>query len=57
MIEGIVSRIEKFYGKKFQVILTGGFAEPVMSGLKIKAVLDPLLTMKGIKYIYTNNMK
>ncbi|HQO40149.1 MAG TPA: type III pantothenate kinase [Spirochaetota bacterium] len=57
MIEGIVLRIEKFYEKKFQVILTGGFAEQVMSGLEIKAVLDPLLTMKGIKYIYNSNMK
>ncbi|HPS56771.1 MAG TPA: type III pantothenate kinase [Spirochaetota bacterium] len=57
MIEGVVSRVEKFYGKKFKVILTGGFADRVMQDLEIDAVYDPVLTMKGIRYIYNNNMK
>lgn len=57
MIEGVVSRVEKIYGKKFQVILTGGFADRVLEDLEIKAVYDPVLTMKGIRYIYNNNRK
>lgn len=55
MIEGIVARVERSYGKKFRVILTGGFADRIMQGLEIDAVYDPLLTMKGIRYIYDNN--
>lgn len=57
MIEGIVSRVEKIYDKKFQVILTGGFADRVMHDLEIDAVYDPVLTMKGIRYIYNSNRK
>ena len=57
MIEGIVSRVEKSYGKKFKVVLTGGFAERILQGIEIEAVYDPVLTMKGIRYIYGNNAK
>lgn len=57
MIEGIVSRVEKVYKKKFRVILTGGFADRVLQDLEIDAIYDPVLTMKGIRYIYNNNRK
>lgn len=57
MIEGIVSKVEKFYGKKFRVILTGGFAGRVMQDLEVDAVYDPVLTMKGIRYIHNGNIK
>ena len=57
MIEGIVARVEKAYGKKFSVIITGGFADRIMAGLEIEAVYDPVLTMKGISYIYHSNRK
>lgn len=57
MIEGIVARVEKIYGKKFRVIITGGFADRIMQGLEIEALYDPFLTMKGISYIYHNNRK
>ncbi len=52
MIEGIVNRIEKVYKREFIVVLTGGFAGRISSGIERKIILDPLLTMKGIKYIY-----
>lgn len=57
MVEGIVARVEKHYGRKFMVILTGGFAERMLPGLEIEAIYDPVLTMKGIRYIYDNNLK
>ncbi len=57
MVEGIIARVEKIYGRKFRVILTGGFAERMLEGLEIEAVYDPVLTMKGIRYIYNNNIK
>jgi len=52
LIEGVVKRIEKVYDKEYKVVLTGGFAEKISTGIERKIFLDPLLTMKGIRYIY-----
>jgi len=52
LIEGVVQKIEKVYGLEYKVILTGGFAEKISTGVERKIILDPLLTMKGIRYIY-----
>ncbi len=54
LIEGVVRRIEKNYGKGYKVVLTGGFAEKISAGIEREIILDPLLTMKGIRYIYNN---
>jgi len=54
LIEGIVKRIEKIYNREYNVVLTGGFAERISPGIERKIFLDPLLTMKGIRYIYNN---
>ncbi|MCL1865269.1 MAG: type III pantothenate kinase [Spirochaetes bacterium] len=54
LIEGLVQRIEKIYNKEFKIILTGGFAEKIFQEFERKIILDSLLTMKGIKYIYHN---
>lgn len=54
MIEGVVFRIEQIYNREYKVVLTGGFAERIASGIERKIILDPLLTMKGIRYIYNN---
>jgi len=54
LIEGIVQKIEKIYEKEYRIVLTGGFAEKIASGIERKIILDPLLTMKGIRYIYNN---
>lgn len=55
MIEGIVQRIEAHYGKQFTIILTGGYAETVGKFLDFDNNCDPMLTMKGIKYLYDKN--
>jgi len=54
LIEGVVQRIEKIYGREYKVVLTGGFAEKISAGIERQIFLDPLLTMKGIRYIYNN---
>lgn len=51
MVEGIISRIEKEYGLKFRVILTGGLSGHIAEALSGHVVLDRMLTMKGLKYI------
>jgi type III pantothenate kinase len=54
LIDGLIQRIEKIYNREFKIVLTGGFAEKIFTGFERKIILDPLLTMKGIKYIYNN---
>lgn len=51
MVEGLTAKLEIFYGKKFKLILTGGYAELISKGLALSHAIDPLLTMKGIKYL------
>lgn len=55
MIDGIIERIQDFYGGGYRVILTGGFAENITGSLKADVIYDPVLTMKGIKYIFDIN--
>ena len=55
MLEGLISRIEKNYGMAFKVIFTGGFAGVLSPFMEREIISDPMLTMKGIKYIYDNN--
>ncbi|MCL1833152.1 MAG: type III pantothenate kinase [Leptospirales bacterium] len=57
LLEGLVQRIEKIYNREFKIVLTGGFAEKIFQGFDRKIILDPLLTMKGIKYIYNYKYK
>ncbi|MBN2041159.1 MAG: type III pantothenate kinase [Spirochaetes bacterium] len=55
MLYGIVSEIEKLYQREFLIILTGGFSNTVGNYYNKKHILDTLLTMKGLKYIYNMN--
>ncbi|TAL36443.1 MAG: type III pantothenate kinase [Spirochaetes bacterium] len=55
MIEGLIARIEAQYGKPFTPVLTGGYAAPLSPELTLKHEFDPLLTMKGIFYVYSMN--
>ena len=57
MLDGLISRIEKSYGMAFKVIFTGGFAGILSPFMERTVINDPLLTMKGIKYIYDNNRR
>ncbi len=55
LINGIIAEIEKYYKKTFLIILTGGFSTIISPYLSKKHILDPILTMKGIKYAYDMN--
>jgi type III pantothenate kinase len=55
LAEGIVGKIKKEYGRDFNVILTGGFAPSVAGHCGFKNIVDPLLSMKGIKIVYNMN--
>ena len=55
MIEGIASRIEESYGRRFLLLLTGGCA-PMLSGhIPRKHLLDTELTVKGLFRLYDLN--
>jgi type III pantothenate kinase len=56
MINGLTEMITAEHRHKLKIIITGGFAEPFSRGLKYD-VMDPLLTMKGIGYIYGNSLR
>ncbi len=57
LAEGIIRRIEEEYGRGFRIILTGGYAPAVADHLSYEHVVDPLLSMKGIKLIYDMNAR
>jgi type III pantothenate kinase len=56
MVEGIIKRIESYYNKTFLKIFTGGYAEIVGSHVEYENVIDINLTMKGLKYIFDQNV-
>ncbi len=55
MMEGFATRISAFYGRDFTIIITGGFARRFAGSLGIPCIIDPILTMKGLKVIYDLN--
>jgi type III pantothenate kinase len=55
MMEGFVAKISALYGRDFTVILTGGFSRKFAGHLEFPCVIDPLLTMKGIKVLFDIN--
>jgi len=55
MMEGFVGKISALYRRGFTVILTGGFSRRFAGHLGFACVIDPLLTMKGIKALYDIN--
>jgi len=55
LVEGIVFRIEAEYGRRFRVVLTGGYSGEMAPHIGRETILDPLLTMKGIWHVYRMN--
>lgn len=52
MIEGMVEKISKEYGKKMNVIATGGLAAMMAEPISIIQHIDPDLTQKGLLALY-----
>lgn len=56
-IEGIVSRIEESLGEKVNTVITGGAAKFILPVLRINAVYDEHLLLKGMKILYETRRK
>lgn len=51
-IEGTVSRLQEIYNEVFTVVITGGAAKFVLPVLRLNAVYDENLLIKGLRILY-----
>jgi type III pantothenate kinase len=54
-VERIISEIERETGLRLKTVLTGGFGGLISKYMRRKHRVVPLLTLKGLKIIYTRN--
>jgi type III pantothenate kinase len=57
LIEGVVSRIKKEYGKQMKILSTGGLAPLFYDAINEIEFLEPDLTIEGLNIIYKKNSK
>jgi type III pantothenate kinase len=57
MVDGLVDRISRETNSEPQVIATGGLATAIASIADSIDVVDPFLTLKGLRAIYQKNLK
>ncbi len=55
LVEGLVARIQKELGEPAKVVATGGFAEPIARETAVINVVNPNLTLVGLRLIYQMN--
>ena len=55
LIEGIVARIQQELGERAKVVATGGFAEVIAKETAVIDVVNPNLTLIGLRLIYLLN--
>ena len=55
LIEGIVARIQQELGERAKVVATGGFAEFLAKETAVFDVINPDLTLVGLRLIYLMN--
>ncbi|RBW67656.1 type III pantothenate kinase [Bacillus taeanensis] len=56
-VEGIVSRIKGEYGTNPKVVATGGLAPLIAEGTNLIDIVEPFLTLEGLKLIYLKNKR
>ncbi|MFS0836398.1 type III pantothenate kinase [Paenibacillus sp. 1P03SA] len=56
-VDGIVDRVKQEFGIAPKVIATGGHAELIASESRAIDVVDPMLTLEGLRLIYVKNTK
>ncbi len=56
LVDGILDRLRREMGESTKVIVTGGQASLVASALKSKPLVDPCLTLEGLRIIYERNL-
>ncbi len=57
LVNGLIERIRSEMGAPARVIATGGLAETIAQLAKNIDVVDPLLTLKGLKIIFEKNTR
>ncbi|MGC8844560.1 MAG: type III pantothenate kinase [Candidatus Hydrogenedens sp.] len=57
LVNGLIERIRLEMGTHARVLATGGLAETIAQLAKNIDVVDPLLTLKGLKIIYEKNTR
>ncbi len=55
LVEGMVARIQKELGEKAKVVATGGYAELIAKETSVIDVINPTLTLTGLRLIYLMN--
>ena len=55
LVEGMVARIQKELGQKTKVVATGGYAELIAGETNVIDVVNPNLTLIGLRLIYFMN--
>jgi len=55
LVEGIVARIQQELGEKARVVATGGYAELIAKETKVIDIVNPDLTLIGLRLIYLMN--
>ncbi len=55
LVEGIVTRIQQELGEKTRVVATGGYAELIAKETAVIDVVNPDLTLMGLRLIYLMN--
>jgi len=55
LVEGMLARIQKELGEKAKVVATGGYAELIAKETKVIDVVNPNLTLIGLRLIYEMN--
>lgn len=57
LVEGIVTRIRRELPLRYTVVATGGFAQVLGTETKAIDVIDPHLTLKGLRLLWDKNCK
>jgi type III pantothenate kinase len=55
LVEGIVGRMKKEIGQATKVIATGGLAEPIAAATEAIDLVEPFLTLEGLRILYLRN--
>ncbi|MFH1775430.1 MAG: type III pantothenate kinase [Chloroflexota bacterium] len=55
LVEGIVSRIQQELGEKAKVVATGGYAQLIADETAVIDVVNPELTLVGLRLVYLMN--
>jgi type III pantothenate kinase len=55
LVEGLVRRLKRELGENAKVIATGGLAEVIAPATDVIDIVDPQLTLRGLKLIYELN--